>query len=364
MGWRTPRAEIDPGLFTVRAATRSMRTGHAAQESGVRASPQRSGQASGSGHHSYCDLACPVCHPHLLADRAFMLGGEETSSWVVRPHTRRMPTRSKQREDFFAAHPWCAFCGGVSKATTVEHCPPKALFQFNRWPESFEFPACKACNSGTGDHDAIVALLARADPNDRQGNADGRFEGLLRNVNAQFPGVVSKMIPSATEARRRNRALGLKPGPGQIHQDIAPVSIPLEFNAAVATFALKLSKAIYYRETGAAFPQSGTVIMSWFTNVALVRTGAYPVFQHLQMLGATTPPFVRNRKALNDQFEYRVSLSADRALLLAQVRVGQAFGMIVCASVTPGVLESAIASLQAKHRTDGPFVTLQSPDVA
>jgi hypothetical protein len=34
---------LDPGLFTVRAAKRSMRLGHAARQSGVRASPQRSG---------------------------------------------------------------------------------------------------------------------------------------------------------------------------------------------------------------------------------------------------------------------------------------------------------------------------------
>jgi Na+/proline symporter len=43
MGWKTPRGEFDPGLFTVRAATRSMSLGHAARQSGVRASPQRSG---------------------------------------------------------------------------------------------------------------------------------------------------------------------------------------------------------------------------------------------------------------------------------------------------------------------------------
>ena len=34
--------------------------------------------------YSYCDLSCPVCRHHLLAASAFMLGGEEQSSWRVR----------------------------------------------------------------------------------------------------------------------------------------------------------------------------------------------------------------------------------------------------------------------------------------
>ena len=29
-----------------------------------------------------------MCHPHLLANRAFMFGGEETSSWMVRRRKR------------------------------------------------------------------------------------------------------------------------------------------------------------------------------------------------------------------------------------------------------------------------------------
>ena len=38
-GWKTPRIELDSGLFTVRAATRPRQMGRAARQSGVRASP-------------------------------------------------------------------------------------------------------------------------------------------------------------------------------------------------------------------------------------------------------------------------------------------------------------------------------------
>ena len=49
-GWKTPRIEIDSGLFTVRAATQTIHMVSTAQQSGVRASPVQGpvgrGQAS------------------------------------------------------------------------------------------------------------------------------------------------------------------------------------------------------------------------------------------------------------------------------------------------------------------------------
>ena len=119
-----------------------------------------------------------------------------------------MPTRSAQRVAFLGANPLCAFCGGHKLATTIEHCPPKALFQRRRWPEGLEFPACDDCNFGTSDQDVVVAMLARMSPDGSAGNQDGKIAGLLRNVNAQFPGVLRKMMPTPLEARKRNRALG------------------------------------------------------------------------------------------------------------------------------------------------------------
>jgi hypothetical protein len=123
------------------------------------------------------------------------------------------------RERFLSANPFCVFCGGATAATTVEHCPPRALFQHKHWPEGFDFAACAACNHGTSDQDAIVAMLARMDPDDSVGNTDGRAAGIIKNVGNQFPHMFAKMLPSATVARRKNRELGVRPGPGQTHQD-------------------------------------------------------------------------------------------------------------------------------------------------
>ena len=48
-GWKTPRIVTDSGLFTVRAATRPRSVGHAARQSGVRASPVQVRLGNGVG---------------------------------------------------------------------------------------------------------------------------------------------------------------------------------------------------------------------------------------------------------------------------------------------------------------------------
>ena len=94
------------------------------------------------------------------------------------------------RERFLASNPICVFCGGVNPATTVEHCPPRALFQHKHWPEGFDFAACEACNHGTGDQDAIVAMLARMDPDE----ATGALRRLVWNATSSIGRGRSKRV--------------------------------------------------------------------------------------------------------------------------------------------------------------------------
>ena len=270
-----------------------------------------------------------------------------------------MSTRSEQRTKFLSAHPLCAFCGGLRAATTIEHCPPRSLFQFKQWPEGFEFPACEECNLGSGDDDAAVAMLARLSPDGSTGNEDGRITGLMYNVNRQFPGSVAKMMPTHTQSRQRNREFGIKPGPGQLHQDVAPATLPDELKTAVNIVARKLALAIYFREAGAIFPATGTLAMNWFTNVELVLHGRYKLFDHLTDVAANTPPLVRGGKYLDDQFEYKFSLSADREVFLLQATFGQSFGLVLFGSRKPGLIEETISSLQTKYGREGPIVFLQ-----
>jgi hypothetical protein len=61
-------------------------------------------------------------------------------------------------------HSWCIYCGGASRADTIEHMPPISMFNGRQRPKGLEFPTCRECNNGTSLSDTVASLLARAYP--------------------------------------------------------------------------------------------------------------------------------------------------------------------------------------------------------
>jgi hypothetical protein len=198
------------------------------------------------------------------------------------------------------------------------------------------------------------------DPFEEKGDTDGRLIGLMKMVNRQFPGLLRKMMPSATEARRQNRALGLQPGAGQLHQETGAVKVPEELHEAVCVVAGKLAKGVFYREAGRPFPNTGCLLLNWFTNAELLRSGKYVVFDLLKDIRGDAPVLQRSGKYLNDQFEYKVSLTPEKHIFVLQARFGKAFGLVVFGSTEPGLLEKIVEKLRTESKRQGPFAVLQS----
>lgn len=271
-----------------------------------------------------------------------------------------MGSATRHRQKFLAENPMCAFCGGFTSATTIEHCPPRAMFQHRQWPEGFEFPACTDCNQGSDDDDLLVAMLARMDPFEEKGNQDGRLEGLIFAANKQKPGLIAKMMPTVIEARRNNRKLGIKPQFEQTHQEVGGVKIPEEIHASVRTLARKLVKGIYYRGTKKIFPKTGCLLLNWFTNADLIKDGNYVIFDILKELSGDAPLLKRAGSFLNDQFEYKITFSPDADILVLQAKFGNSFGFVVFGHTIEGRLEETVKSLRERTESNGPFAVLQS----
>jgi hypothetical protein len=267
------------------------------------------------------------------------------------------------RKRFLERYPYCVFCGGTKPATTIEHCPPRAFFQHRHWPEGFEFPACERCNRLTSDEDVLVAMLGRLDPVADRGDLDGRFAGLLKNVNAQYPGLLAKMMPSPAEARRHNRGLGITPKPGQSHQEASGINVTEEVHHAVCIFGRKLANAVYFREAGQAFPIEGCLLLNWFSNADMMRDGKPVILELLQHIAGNAPMLERGGKYLNDQFEYKYSSDTAHTICLLQAKFGNAFGLAVFGSVVRGRLEGTVEELLQQHGHAGPFVAVQSPTI-
>jgi hypothetical protein len=259
-----------------------------------------------------------------------------------------MGSATRHRKAFLTAHPVCAFCGGVTPSTTIEHCPPRAMFQNRQWPEGFEFPACDRCNGGTRDDDLLIAMLARVDPLENRGDRDGKMPGLMARAHKRHPGMFERML-----------AIGEDGQP----QASGEWQITDEMRQAVDVLAAKLAKGIYWRHTQDILPNDAGLAMTWYTNADVARDGGYKLFESLQHLAGNAPLLTRSGTYLNDQFEYKFSLSPEKHILTMQAKFGNAFGFVVFGSTTPGLLEKNIHLAVASPRADGvePFSILQSP---
>ena len=266
-----------------------------------------------------------------------------------------------KRERLLKLQPNCIFCGGENLATTIEHCPPRGMFDNRAWPEGFEFSSCSDCNHGTSDEDMLIAMMGRMDAFNDTGIEDPQLTGLVKRVHKQYPKLFQKMMPSAVEARRTNRTLGIPLKKGKTHQENCVVNVTDEMQSAVEIFSKKLSKAIYYLNSEKIFPNDGCLLLTWFTNAELVRPQGYLPFNLLRDIAGNTPPIQRSAKLLNSQFEYKISLTTDHQLFVIQAAFGRAFGIVVFGSTQAGQLEKIIQQLREEsERERGPLQILQS----
>ncbi|MDK2126581.1 hypothetical protein [Parachitinimonas caeni] len=270
-----------------------------------------------------------------------------------------MGASSNKRKKFLQNNPLCAFCGGKTPATTIEHCPPRGLFQDRQWPEGFEFPACANCNRNTSDDDLLVIILAKMAPKGNTEYATEELRGQLRRAEQQFPGILDQMMPSATTARKYNESLGLVPAIGRTHQKTGILQIPDEFHEAIYSFARKLAKGIYYNNSRSIFPSNGGLAVYWFSNVDILQRQSHP-FEFLQHIPGTAPDIVRSGKYLHDQFEYKISTASDFSVFIIQALFGNSFGLIVLGNKSPGQLEAMLEKLSNQTNHAGAFKIIQS----
>lgn len=270
-----------------------------------------------------------------------------------------MGERKNKLQKFLKLHPKCIFCGGYVDATTIEHCPPRSLFQNYVAPEKFEFPSCAACNNYSSDEDLIVAVIARMG-SPTFGDSDGKLIGMMKNLNRQKPNFYKSFLPSATEARVNNRQLGIAPAAGMTHQEMGVLNINDETRKAIKVFAKKLTKGIAYVEEGLIFSNDHCLALNWFTNANVIKDGGHKVFEILSHIGGVTPKLSRNRVILNNQFEYKFSISEDKELILIQAKFGESFFLVINGCMKAGHLENLLEKIYQDLGKDyRPFEIIQ-----
>ena len=181
------------------------------------------------------------------------------------------------------AHPWCIYCG--MKANTIEHMPPRAMFDKRQRPKGLEFPTCRDCNNGTSLSDMAASLLARAYPDARTPDDLKRLLGGARN---NIPGLIEEMVDA---------------GAGLLRVD-GPI-----LKKHINVFGAKLGLALHYEAHGSPVPRAGGVQPMFFTNVSALR-GELPA-AIIELL--PTPRTLKQGKwEVGDQFKYSWALTEEK----------------------------------------------------
>lgn len=109
-----------------------------------------------------------------------------------RNKSARMTATRRQLE----IHPFCIYCGGEKRATTVDHQPPKILFLRKHRPRGLEFSACAICNRVSSGDDAVFGLIGRLCGSRKPEFAlpDSSFRDVISTVESAFPGLPGQLI--------------------------------------------------------------------------------------------------------------------------------------------------------------------------
>ena len=242
-----------------------------------------------------------------------------------------MGESKRRRILFFGEHPLCCYCGGNTPIQTIDHMPPRILFDGKLRPDDLTFPSCQKCNSDTSQDEQIVALIARSAYGQSKENYD-EVAAIMRGVANNAAGLLEAMRPSLRDKRNFMKKLGLEPGRDGPASEVPIMKIDdTRINKAFSTFARKLACSLHYRHTGLIIPSEGAIAVQWRTSMQ-VHDNAIPD-SFLEMLGA--PQTLRQGSfEVANQFTYRHACSPDGLLsaYLASLRNQIAvIGLVHCA---------------------------------
>jgi hypothetical protein len=193
-----------------------------------------------------------------------------------------------------AGAPGCIYCAGINVATSIEHMPPVIAFEGKQRPKGLEFPACLACNNGTGDSDLVAAMLARSWPDTNSDLQKNEVKKILAGVANNVPGLIEEMIPDRAAEKLARKRLN-------IPDDAHPFRAGPMLNKHILTFAAKLGFALHYEINGTPIPKGGGALVMWFSNVQALN-GQIP--QELFDLLPSTKTLQQGAKSVGEQFQY------------------------------------------------------------
>jgi hypothetical protein len=213
--------------------------------------------------------------------------------------------------------PWCCYCGGKERATTIDHVPAKIVFPNKQRPAGLEVPACLPCNNGMSKFDQMAGVFSRVSQKDPPMTDRVEFRKLVANVHMDFPFWRAEIGRDTSSAETSLRSIF-----GNDRDKVAGVKVGPITSLCFETMAAKFGFALHFVKTGVIVPPDGAVEVRFRTNLELYEKGLPEAL--VQQLGA--PETLQQGKFnVGEFFTYRAAWFPDGLAGIYVCRVGIAF---------------------------------------
>jgi hypothetical protein len=209
--------------------------------------------------------------------------------------------------------PFCIFCGGGTPAVSIDHCPPKSIFDGFR-PKGLEFPQCRECQEGTRPIDLIIGMMSRIypDPTTEAGRAASRnaIRGLINN----HPDLAQVFV------------VGQKPPSIYKGGTAYPIRLDSDrLDRVVRAFGARLAAGLYFDLIGKPIPPDWPIVVDWKTNFMLDQD--QQLDELLRTIGAPRT-LVMGKLAVPEAFRYWSGVPPDAPdQLIAFAAFRESFGV-------------------------------------
>lgn len=230
----------------------------------------------------------------------------------------------RKKSRFLAAHPTCCFCGGSTRATTIDHIPNKDCFKGRAFPEEFEFPACGPCQIKMRADEQVFSFVVQMSDRNAENYDREQSRRAMRGIKNNHPHLMPQILDDPAEKYRALRHLG-QPFPLLTPARELPIAaLPVEIYDPLQRVAKKLVLAVYYKEMGRIASGSHRIWSTW--SFATDLKAMKPVSEVARMTRFQTVGW-RGNLDFGNQFFYRWDCSeqdepCDLFMLVAQFGEG------------------------------------------
>jgi hypothetical protein len=222
---------------------------------------------------------------------------------------------------FIEKYPDCCFCGGLRRATTREHMPPRALFDGSHRPDDLVMPACQECNSRTSTADAIVSILSRWKHADMTEIEKKDHKRLAKGIRNSHPKIVEEWtgmsLLDQLKAKRGFKKDGIAVPPNARLMSIGPLTI-----RQLNLFAHKAVLGLYFDQFRKPLPNAGRICAYWRSKEDVLRGGVPSMLLEMMTQYGTLE---QGKWNASEVFEYKFARNENDGLFAFLARARNAF---------------------------------------